>query len=869
MSDARYDYASSQIITDLVSEFHCSKCSGLIEAWELSAFASVKCPKCDSTETVPARFCNFLLLEVISTNPTRTIYRARDESLGRFVIIKILPAKFSADPKFIAEFRDEARTVSKLNHENITQIYSFGVEKRQPYIVMEMLNGEFLDQVIEENNGIPLSTAIRICYDVSLGLQAAAEAGIVHKNIKPSNIILNKLGSPKITGFGLMKTSHTVDTSMVCGTPHYISPEQIRKQKIEVCSNIYSLGATLYHMIIGNPPFAEKNNLDTIIAHLEQCPTEIKKLRPEIPANISDVVKRMLQPDPSKRYHSYKALLSDLDKAMYGHDNIPATPSSISGKQIKFKKKKLDPSKIVKPNVVNKPLPAIITSHKVVKKPLPAKIPAPKFIKPHDVPSQKTAVKKKIVINSSKHKIVNKPSPRITPKANNHQHQILADKEHERHVHMRQKKQRKTRVMVAIIISFIALSILAIFIAYNMNENKLARIERHALKNSREISLNIFDQINQNISSATNNIIVAADLQKEIKEAWQDLNGKSASSISSTTNDLSINKIPNENGLLNNINFDFKDENLPEVIKKAVIVKDSATRLAIINEKLLSLKQNAESLYQASCKSITSEMVKSQNINLKKAEIKSLEYKTNVGIAGEKIKKAHEEILIISEAHVAEVERRRQAAIEAERQRLEAIRLEEERLAHEALIKRELKQVVDNHAALGTNSLLFISNDFKGIVKNLKEDFKSYQTDEGKKSAGILIERFNAIAGLKEEIIVCVNKYTFPWGWGNHLAKCDIIKADDKGIYVKNRSHPWGSANVPQMLKFIDYYLSLNNISSKSKSRLALGGAVFCAEYGEKGKAKSEELKTKALAYGINESKLNSLLSVHISGETQ
>ncbi len=199
MTDNINDYASGQIITDLVSEFTCSKCSGLIEALESNAFASVKCPKCDSIEIVPARFCNFMLLEVLSTNPTRSIYRARDESLDRFVAIKIMPAISSENPKFIAEFRDESRAIAKLNHENITQLYSFGVEKCQPYIAMEILTGESLDQVIEENGTIPVSTAIRICYDISLGLQAAAKAGIVHKNINPSNIILNKFGSPKIT----------------------------------------------------------------------------------------------------------------------------------------------------------------------------------------------------------------------------------------------------------------------------------------------------------------------------------------------------------------------------------------------------------------------------------------------------------------------------------------------------------------------------------------------------------------------------------------------------------------------------------------------------------------------------------------------
>ena len=316
MNDSAYNYDSGHIITGWVRTFNCSKCSNSIDASGLNAFAGIKCPECGSAETVPASFCNFLLLEVLSTNSTRSIYRARDESLGRPVVIKIMSAGFSADHKFIAEFRREARVAARLSHDNIAQVYSFGVANRQPYIVTESINGEHLDKIIEAGSGIPVSTAIRICYDIALGLQAASKVGIVHENISPANIILNNFGIPKITGFGLITVSHTVDQEKIAISPQYISPEQIRKQKVDISSNIYNLGAVLYHMLVGKPPFADKNDMDIIIAHLEQCPVEVKKLCPDIPDIVSGIVKRMLQPNPKARYTSYKALLSDIGKAI-------------------------------------------------------------------------------------------------------------------------------------------------------------------------------------------------------------------------------------------------------------------------------------------------------------------------------------------------------------------------------------------------------------------------------------------------------------------------------------------------------------------------------------------------------------------------
>jgi len=856
MTDDIYNYASEQIITGLVGEFNCSKCNGLIKALEFDAFTSVKCPECGSTETVPARFCNFILIEILSTNPTRTIYRALDESINSFVVVKIMPASFSDDKDFIAEFRDESRAIAKLNHNNITPVHSFGVEKRQPYIAMEMLGGQALNQIIEENNGIPTSTAIRICYDISLGLQAAAQKKIVHKNINPANIILNKFGSPVLTGFGLIKTSHTVDQSGICGTPHYFSPEQIRKQKVEVRSNIYSLGATLYYMLVGKPPFADKNNLDTIIAHLEQCPPEIKKLRPEIPDIVSDIVTRMLQPDLDARYPSYKPLLNDLSKAM----SIPAV-GKVDEEVVATGKKHIVFTKTMRSvsnrhtangnNVRQSPPPTVSRSKRILK--------------------QKKQEKTLIMATKRKLTAPKMASDFIEPPTSN----LLADKEKMRKLHLQQKKRQRSIVATIITISVITVALSTFFILYKKHERTQRRIEFFALKKARENSRKIYNKISEDSICLNDALASSAILQNDIKYALQLLGAnpdslptnsifivKGAVPIGSEENPATAHGIAKYQISTNFISFNFKDKKLPEIIVKALSVEANINELAALNKEMEILKQGAKKINIKSLNKTTSAIVKVANKHMRRIVDKSLECKNLADGTIKDIKTAYAEIAEKTEAHVGEVKTRRQAAIEAERQRLEAIRLEQERLAYEALVKSELNQVKVDHEGVGTTSALFASNDFKGIVEKLEEDFKSYQTDEGKKSAKLIIDRFNEMVGLKEVIIACINKYTFPWGWGNNLASRDIIKANEKALYVKNMAFSWGSTNVPQMLKFIDYYLTLNKVDFRSKAQLALGGAVFCAEYGKKGKAKSEAFREKAINYGVAASKLDNLLGV-------
>lgn len=868
MNNNIYNYDSDKIITGWVGTFNCSNCNHSIDTLDANAFTDIQCPECGSIENVPARFCNFLLLEILSTNRTRNIYRAWDESLDRPVIIKIMPAGFSADNEFIAEFRREARSIAKLNHNNIAQIYSFGVEKHQPYVVMEPINGEQLNKIIEENNGIPASTAIRICYDLALGLQAAADAGIVHENICPQNIILSKFGIPKITGFGLITVSHTVEQERTQADHRYISPEQIRKQQVEVRSNIYSLGAVLYHMLIGKPPFFDKNEIDIIVAHLEQCPVEVKELCPDITDIVSNTVKCMLQPNPDVRYPSYKSLLNDIGKAISVHDNKNDQKNKPQGrKPIIFKKAYINDKGHLKTG----------RSSKKAKHPAPIRIHHATETSKFVTQKKKHGEKKKTALNTRKYQLTKRRPSAIKAAATTHRHSTT-DKNKERREQIRQQKRQKGRAIAAAFIFIALASVTAITFAYKRHQNIQSRIEFFAHKHADEISGNLFNQINENISTITNSISIATNMQNNIKTALLCIAGKplppQIACAANAAAEISVrpDKKSTENNnidLPDNMNFDFEDEKLAEETSKSLIVDTNINKLTSIKMPLNTLRQNTKFIYLKAGKTDTSAKVRFLNSKLRKLQKQSSHYCCTATNMLAEIKNIYDEISEVSATHASEVEKRRQDAIEAERQRLEAIRLEKEQREYKALVKKELNQVNFDHMEVGTNSLLFASNDFKEIVNVLEEKFKDYRTEPGKKSAKIIIDRFKVMVQLKEEIIACINKHTFPWGWGHNLAARDIIKADEEGVYLKNVSHPWGSADVPQMLKYIDYYITLPNVKFTTKAQLALGGAVFCSEYGEKAKAKSEAFKAQALNYGIPSPKLNRLLILQDPNEEQ
>jgi len=311
------DEATIDVFADPVEKIACRKCGRHLDVSKLPSFSQVECPDCHTIQTVPAQLGQFLLLEVLGAGGMGAVYQALDRSLGRYVAIKVMKRSLGDDPHFVDNFLREARAAAALNHRNIVQIYSCGQEKGQPYIVMELVSGGRFDEMIADGNMIEEVRALEIGIDVAEGLKAANDIGLIHGDIKPANVLFDKEGVAKVADFGLARfVSWQQDRGEVWGTPYYIAPEKARGQKVDHRSDIYSLGATMYHALGAKPPFDGKTATDVVLARLKNPAIGLRVIRPTLQPETADVIGRMLESDPFMRYPTYQSLIADLREAL-------------------------------------------------------------------------------------------------------------------------------------------------------------------------------------------------------------------------------------------------------------------------------------------------------------------------------------------------------------------------------------------------------------------------------------------------------------------------------------------------------------------------------------------------------------------------
>ena len=254
---------------------------------------------------------NYEIEKCLGTGGMGTVYRARDEKLDRVVALKVMVKDLRSDPSILDAFRKEARAVAKLNHPNIAQIYSLGENNGKPYIVMEYVGGEHFDSLVFAPTPLDQAKVMKTGMEIACGLQVAADAGLVHGDIKPENIVFDDHGVPKLLDFGIASASNAKSTE-IWGTPYYIAPEKLRRQRVDFRSDIYCLGATLYHALTKHPPFDGDDVRTVLRARLEGPPPPMSTYRPDIDPDVEAIVGRMLQADPSDRYPTYGALIADI-----------------------------------------------------------------------------------------------------------------------------------------------------------------------------------------------------------------------------------------------------------------------------------------------------------------------------------------------------------------------------------------------------------------------------------------------------------------------------------------------------------------------------------------------------------------------------
>jgi serine/threonine-protein kinase len=278
------------------------------------------------------------VLEKIGTGGMSDVYKAKDQKLNRLVAVKVLKQEFSENRSFVSKFRVEAQAAAGLMHPNIVNVYDVGEEDGIHYIVMELVEGITLKKYIEKKVRLTTKEAISIAIQVAMGIEAAHNNHIIHRDIKPQNIIISKEGKVKVTDFGIAKaaSSNTI-TSNVMGSVHYTSPEQARGGFSDEKSDIYSMGITMFEMLTGRVPFNGDTTVSIAIKHIQDPMPSLREFVPEIPVSVENIVMKCTQKSPDRRYQNMGDMIKDLKYSLVNPDAVIATVDNVADEAGKTK----------------------------------------------------------------------------------------------------------------------------------------------------------------------------------------------------------------------------------------------------------------------------------------------------------------------------------------------------------------------------------------------------------------------------------------------------------------------------------------------------------------------------------------------------
>jgi len=257
------------------------------------------------------------IIDKVGSGGMADVYKAKCHRLNRYVAIKVLKAEYSSDKNFVSKFRNEAQSAAGLSHPNIVNVYDVGEDNGLYYIVMELVEGITLKRFIERKGHLEIKEAVGISIQIAQGMEAAHANHIIHRDIKPQNIIISREGKVKVTDFGIAKaaTSNTV-TQNAIGSVHYLSPEQARGGYSDERSDIYSLGVTLYEMLTGCVPFAGDNTVSVALLHIQGEATPVRELNPSVSVSLDKIVQKCMQKKQERRYQSASELIQDLKSSI-------------------------------------------------------------------------------------------------------------------------------------------------------------------------------------------------------------------------------------------------------------------------------------------------------------------------------------------------------------------------------------------------------------------------------------------------------------------------------------------------------------------------------------------------------------------------
>jgi serine/threonine protein kinase len=305
-------------VADKMVTTTCAKCGNLIDVTGLEAGDGITCPYCGNEFAITRQFGNFLLERQIGSGGMGAVYLGRDMTLNRMVAVKVLKPELVSDKKFLDTFLREAEITASLNHPNIVQVYAFGQHEGVYYMVVEYISGGSLDDKIGDRGQITELEGIEIGIAVARGLECALQrGGLIHRDIKPGNILFNANNTPKVVDFGLSLSFDTTDhfDGEIWGTPYYVAPEKLEREAETFQSDLYSLGATLFHALAGRPPYEGEDPNAVAMMHLSGNVISVKAFAPNISDQTAYAVAKAMARYPEDRYPSYAAFIEQLEDA--------------------------------------------------------------------------------------------------------------------------------------------------------------------------------------------------------------------------------------------------------------------------------------------------------------------------------------------------------------------------------------------------------------------------------------------------------------------------------------------------------------------------------------------------------------------------
>ncbi|MEI8342719.1 MAG: serine/threonine-protein kinase, partial [Verrucomicrobiota bacterium] len=295
----------------------CGHCGADLDVTALEPMDEVVCPACGAVSRARLYLKNYRIESVLGTGGMGSVYKARDLNLNRDVALKVINREFSSDPEHWRKFEEEARITALVNHPNVVKVFSFGVDHGVLFIAMELADKGNFDELMTLQGRIAEAQALDVGVQVAEGLRAAHKRGLIHRDVKPGNILFTDAHTAKIVDFGLacLVDEAAEARGEVWGTPYYVAPEKLNHEPEDFRSDIYSLGATLFHAIAGRPPHEAETASMVALKHIKSKAVSLQAFAPDVSSATAFVINRMLQKDPAARYQTYAELVEHLTYA--------------------------------------------------------------------------------------------------------------------------------------------------------------------------------------------------------------------------------------------------------------------------------------------------------------------------------------------------------------------------------------------------------------------------------------------------------------------------------------------------------------------------------------------------------------------------